>query len=126
MLDYSMMVPEGILVLKPHGSLSKEDFAGVSAAVDAYLSTHPKLHGVLIHAKEFPGWESFGGFSAHMKFVKDHHKQVERIAIVTDSPLANVAETLGKHFTSAEVKHFPFSDEDQSLEWLESSVPASA
>ena len=121
MLDYSIMKPEGILVLKPHAPLSKEDFGGLSAAVDAYLSDHPKLRGVMIHAKGFPGWESFGGFAAHMKFVRDHHKQVDRVAVVTDSPLANIAETLGKHFTSAEVKQFPFSDEDKSLDWLESA-----
>ena len=119
MLDYSIMKPEGVLVLKPRAPLSKEDFSGLSAAVDAYLSDHPKLHGVMIHTKGFPGWENFGGFTAHMKFVRDHHRQVERVAVVTDSPLANIAETLGKHFISAEVRHFPFSDEAKALEWLD-------
>ena len=45
MLDYSIMKPDGILVLKPGAPLSKEDFDGLSAAVDDYLSDHPKLHG---------------------------------------------------------------------------------
>ena len=121
MLDYSIMVPEGILVLKPNAPLSKEDFSGLSAVADAYLSDHPKLHGVMIQTKGFPGWENFGGFMAHMKFVREHHKQVERVAVVTDSPIANIAEVLGKHFTSAEIRHFPFSDEAKSLEWLESA-----
>lgn len=119
MLDYSIMKPEGVLVLKPNAPLTKEDFAGVSAAVDAYLSDHAKLRGVLIRAKEFPGWKNFGGFTAHMRFVHDHHKQVERVAIVTDSPLAGIGEVLGKHFTLAEVRHFPFSDDAQSRAWLE-------
>jgi hypothetical protein len=61
MLDYSIMKPEGVLVLKPHAPLSKEDFDSLSAAVDSYLSDHAKLHGVLIHSKGFPGWENFGG-----------------------------------------------------------------
>ena len=65
MLSYSILKPDGILVLKPDSPLSKEDFVGLSAAVDTYLSDHAKLHGVLVHAKGFPGWESFGGFSAH-------------------------------------------------------------
>jgi hypothetical protein len=126
MLDYSIMNPEGILVLKPRAPLSKEDFNGLTSAVDAYLSDHPKLHGVMVQAKEFPGWENLGGFTAHMKFVKDHHKQVERIAIVTDSPVANLAETLGKHFTSAEVKHFPYAEQDESLDWLEGAPPSAS
>ena len=106
-----------VLVLKPHSPLNKEDFAGLSWVVDAYLSDHTKLHGVLVHAKGFPGWESFGGFTAHMHFVREHDKPVERIAFVTDSLFAGVAEKLGKHFTSAEVRHFLFSDDVRALEW---------
>jgi hypothetical protein len=119
MLDYSIMKPEGILVLKPHARLSKEDFDGLSAAVDSYLSDHANLHGVLIHSKEFPGWENFGGFAAHMHFVHEHHKKVKRVAVVTDSHIAGIAESLGRHFTSAELRHFPFSDEVKALDWLE-------
>ena len=117
MLDYSIMNPEGILVLKPHTPLSKADFEGLSAATDAYLSDHAKLHGVMIHTKQFPGWESFGGFTAHMHFVHDHHRKVERVAVVTDSPIA-IGESLVKHFSSAEVRHFPFAEDVQALDWL--------
>jgi SpoIIAA-like len=118
MLDYSILRPEGILVLEPHAPLGKEDFNRLSAAVDSYLSDHAKLHGVLVHASGFPGWENFGGFVAHMHFVREHHKKVERVAVVTDSPFAAIAESLGKHFTSAEVKHFPFADDLKALDWL--------
>ena len=118
MLDYSIMKPEGVLVLKPHAPLSKEDFGGLSAAVDAYLSDHVRLHGILIHTEKFPGWENFAGFTAHMHFVQDHHKRVERVAIVTDSPIAGMAEAFANHFTSAEVKHFPFPDDTAALDWL--------
>ena len=118
MLDYSIMTQEGILVVKPKGPLSKEDFGGLAAAADSYLSDHAKLHGVLVQAKGFPGWENFGGFAAHMHFVRDHHRKVERVAIVTDSPVASVAESLGKHFTSAEVRQFSFPDEKKAMDWL--------
>jgi len=119
MLEYSMKQPEGILVLRPGAPLSKEDFSGPGAAVNDYLTDHAKLRGVLIHSKGFPGWESFGGFTAHMRFVREHHKEVERVAIVTDSHFADMAERLGTHFTSAEVRHFPFSEEATALAWLE-------
>lgn len=121
MLDYSIMKPEGILVLKPRAPLSKEDFSGLSAAVDSYLIDHTGLHGILIHSRRFPGWENFAGFTAHMHFVHDHHKRIERVALVTDSPVAGMAEAFGKHFTSAEVKHFPFAADAEALGWLESA-----
>jgi hypothetical protein len=122
MLNYSIMKPEGILVLKPGAPLTKEDFGGLGAAVDAYLADHDRLHGVLIRTEAFPGWENFGGFSAHMHFVRDHHKKVERVAVVTDSKVASVAESLGKHFTKAEIRHFPFNAEAEALAWLEVPV----
>lgn len=121
MLDYSIMLPEGILVLNPSSPLTKEDFSGVSDVVDAYLSDHTKLQGVLIHSKIFPGWKNFGGFAEHMHFVSEHHKQVKRIAVVTDSWIAGIAESLGKHFTSAQIMHFPFSEEPKALEWLKAA-----
>ena len=122
MLDYSIMKPEGILVLKPQAPLTKEDFGSLDAAVDAYLSDHAKLHGVMVHAREFPGWEDFGGFTAHMRFFREHHNQVEKVAVVTNSPVAGIAEFLGKHFTSAEVKHFPYDDDLIALNWLETET----
>ena len=121
MLDYSIMTPQGILVLKPDAPLSEDDFTNLSGTVDTYLSDHAKLRGVLIHSREFPGWENFGGFTAHMHFVREHHKKVERVAVVTDSHFAAIAEALGKHFSSAEIKHFPFADNAKALEWLENA-----
>lgn len=119
MLNYSIMKPEGILLLRPSAPLSKDDFSSLSAEVDAYLAGHARLHGVMIQAKGFIGWENFGGFTAHMHFAREHHKKVERIAVVTDSHLAGVAEMMGKHFTSAEFRHFPFADDAKALEWLQ-------
>lgn len=121
MLDYSILKPEGILLIKPQMPLRKEDFADLSAAVDAYLAEHTTLHGVMIHTKGFPGWEDFDGFTAHMHFVRDHHQKVERVAIVTDSPFARLAESLGQHFTSAVIQRFPYADEGQALDWLKST-----
>lgn len=121
MLNYSLMKPEGILRLETHGPLTEQDFDSMSQDVDAFLAEHPKLHGVMVQAKDFPGWQNWAGFSAHMSFVRDHRKQVEQIALVTDSPLAGMAEFMGKHFTDAEVRHFSFTEDDQAMQWLHSA-----
>lgn len=118
MLDYSILMPEGILVLEPRTLLTKEDFSGLATEVDSYLTSHDRLQGVLIHAKAFPGWEDFDGFTAHMRFFREHHKKVARVAVVTDSPLASILESLGKHFVAADVRHFPYVDRAKALDWL--------
>lgn len=86
MLEYTILKPEGFLLLKPNESLSKEDFAELSASVDAYLADHASIHGALIHAEAFPGWENFAGLTAHISFVRNHRRKIERVALVTDSP----------------------------------------
>lgn len=121
MLEYTIMKPEGILVLKPNAALSQEDFAGLSASVDAYLADHDSLHGVLIQSESFPGWESFAGFTAHMRFVRDHQQRIERLALVTDSAVAPVAEAVARHFAAAEIRRFPFAEHEKALSWLKSS-----
>jgi hypothetical protein len=45
--------------------------------------------------------------AAHFRFVKDHHRQIKKVTLVTDSALGNVAEKLASHFLAAEIKHFP-------------------
>jgi hypothetical protein len=118
-LAYSIKLPEGILVLSPQGPLAKDDFAAVNTEVNAFLADHARLRGVMVHAKTFPGWDGMAGFGAHLHFVREHHFDIERLALVTDSQLAGVAEMLGKRFTSAKVRHFAFAQEAEAMAWLE-------
>jgi hypothetical protein len=50
----------------------------------------------------------------HLRFVRDHHQHVKKIAVVTDSLVGNVAEHITSHFISAEVKHFPAGEGEQA------------
>ena len=121
MLTFTLMKPEGILRLHPSGPLTEQDFERLRTEVDAYLMGHARLNGVLVRAAEFPGWENWAGFSAHMHFVHAHHTRVERIALVTDSAVAGLGEFLAEHFTSAEVRRFPLADERLAMQWLQAA-----
>jgi hypothetical protein len=118
MLEYKVLIPEGIAVLRPNGALTKADFDGLSKFIDAYLSKHKVLHGLVIHAKAFPGWDSFAGLISHIRFIKNHHQKVQKIALVTDSRIINAAEVFMKHFVSAQVKQFAYADYIVALAWL--------
>jgi hypothetical protein len=56
---------------------------------DPYTATGGAFIGIIIEAQEFPGWESIRAMAAHFRFVRDHHKQVKRVALVTNSALGN-------------------------------------
>ena len=118
MFSYSLLEPEGVLILKPDAPLKQEDFAGLTTTVDAYLAKHGKLHGALVYAEKFPGWEDVSGFTSHMHFVREHRTKVERIAVVTDSVIADVMESFAQFFTPAEVKRFHFGEYDAALAWV--------
>jgi hypothetical protein len=124
MLDYSITPPDGILELTPHAPLTKDDFERLGAAVDSYFAGQTKLRRVLIHAQGFPGWEDFGAMAAHMRFIEQHRNSIERVAIATDSHFAGIAAALGKYFSSAELRHFPFAEDARALAWLESPAHA--
>ena len=40
-----------------------------------------KLTGLLIEARSFPGWDSFGALIQHLKFLRDHHRKIDRVAV---------------------------------------------
>ena len=87
MISIEVLGVEGIIIVEPSGPLEEADFHKLAKEIDAYSEDKGRLTGLIIHTKEFPGWDDFSAFLHHMKFVKEHHKQIKRVAIVTDSKM---------------------------------------
>ena len=109
-----------IATLEPGGRLTEEDFADAAAAIDPVIEEEGDLAGILIASRSIPGWTSLGSFMAHLRFAKDHHRHVKRIAVCSDSSAAQHLPSLGSHFVSAEMKSFEFEDREDAMEWLRS------
>jgi len=118
MLDYELHRAEGILILIPGGPLESADFEKLVRDVDPYIMEKGKLNGLMIHVKSFPGWDNFAAFLSHMKFVKNHHQKVKKIAAVTGSGFLSIMPQVANHFIRAEVRHFDYDDKDAALNWL--------
>ena len=118
MLNHELRTNEGILIVRPEGPLSSDDFTHIAADVDAHLEAHGKLNGLMIHARRFPGWEDLWAVISHLKFVREHHRKIRRVAVVSDAAMLQVAPKIATHFVSAEVKQFPFEAEAEALAWL--------
>jgi tRNA U38,U39,U40 pseudouridine synthase TruA len=80
------------------------------------------VNGIIIHTKAFPGWEDFSAFQHHMKFVKDHHRRIRRVAVVTDSKLGSIVPNIARHFVSADIKHFEYEDMESAKTWIKGVV----
>ena len=120
MINYEILTKDAIVIVEPTGPLSEDDFTGLTESVDEYLETHDSLKGLLIHTSEFPEWENFKGFIGHMKFVKNHHRKIKKVALASNSRIASIAPKLTKHFVSAEVKAFAYEGSGDALTWLRS------
>jgi hypothetical protein len=111
------MKSNGVLLVKPHGPLRREDFDRLTNVVDPWIETNRTLGGVAICVEKFPGWEDFGSFVKHFKFVKSHERKVRRVAIAVDGVLPEIAAKLASHFIKAEVKKFPFEQAGAAVTW---------
>ena len=120
MIEYNLDTEHSILHVQPKSAIEKDDFVKLANAVDPHIEATGGLAGLIIEAPAFPGWDSFGAMVTHFCFVRDHHKRVRRIAVVTDSSMGDVAERLASHFVSAEIRHFPAGQIEVARQWISS------
>jgi hypothetical protein len=107
-----------VLGVRPDGPITREDVAMLTRAADEYLAGHPKIAGVMVETRTFPGFASIGAFADYARFIADHHARVRRIALVTDSGLAPVAEFMANHVVGVQMRHYPFAEGTVAQAWL--------
>ena len=118
MIEYDLDAEHSILHVQPKSAIEKDDFVKLAKAVDLHIEATGGLAGLIIEAPSFQGWKSFGAMVNQFRFVRDHHKRIQRMGVVTDSALGDVAEHLTSHFVSAEIKHFPAGQIDAARQWI--------
>ena len=118
MVEHELLPAEGLLILRPKGRLEAADFQSVAGQIDPYIEANGKLNGILLDAEAFPGWKDFAALLAHLKFVRDHHRKIQKIAVVSDSSFLSFAPKIASHFVRAEIRHFPQSNREEAIRWL--------
>jgi hypothetical protein len=118
MIEHTLDTEHSILYLRPKSALKQDDFVQLAKTVDPYIEKTGGLAGLIIEAPKFPGWESLGAMAAHFRFVRDHHKRIKKIGLVTDSAMGNVAENFASHFVSAEIRHFSAGELEAAKQWV--------
>lgn len=106
------------LVLEPSGPLNGRDLDGLTRRFDAYVVATDRVPSLVIRAGSFPAWADFATLLKHLRFIREHHRLIERVAIVSDARALDMAPRLGRHFVSADVRHFSASEFDAALAWV--------
>ncbi len=117
-LDYVLDQEEGLLEVHIAAPLNSLNFEVMTSAVDSYIEENGRLNGLLIHTKSFPGWEDLGSFISHIEFIKSHHKKIKKVALVTNSKLANIIPGFPQHFVNADIKNFSFNELREAKKWI--------
>ena len=107
----------GVLLVEPHGPLRSADFDRLRAKADGWIRVHGRLEGLVVHAREFPGWKDLDAFVDHLRFVRDHHRKVRRIAIATDAGFARWVSLVAKRFVDADLRTYPYDAVDAAVRW---------
>ena len=102
MIEYDLDTEHSILRVQPKSAIDKDDFVKLARAVDPHIEATGGLAGMIIETPGLPGWRSLGAMVNQFRFVRDHHKRIKRIGVVTDSHLGDVAEHFTSHFVSAD------------------------
>jgi len=118
MIEHTLDTEHSILLMRPQSAFQQADFEQLATVIDPYIEATGGLAGLIIESAAFPGWDSLGAMVKHVRFIRDHHKHIKKIAIVTDSALGDVAEHLASHFVAAEIKHFPAGELESARQWI--------
>jgi hypothetical protein len=117
-MDINLDENTSILYVKPTPPLKVEDFVQLTAIADAYLTTHGQLKGLVVETLKFPGWENLDAFKAHVKFISKHQSRIQKIAIVTDSQFAVIAEKVVGALVAPKLKRFSYGQTDLATQWI--------
>ena len=116
-VSHRLLPDKGVIVVEVTQALRARDFDELAVTADSWIEAHGQLQGLVIHARRFPGWENLGGLIRHIRFVRDHHRKIRRIAVAADGDLATIGPRIGEHFVQAEVKSFPYDGLDAAIAW---------
>lgn len=123
-LSFELVEEQGVLIMEPHGELEAADFDRLTARLDPYLRDAGALDGLMVVAEHFPGWDDFAALSSHVRFVREHHKKIRRVALVTSDRLVSAIPRFATRFVDAEVRAFPMHARDEALLWVGDSASA--
>jgi hypothetical protein len=107
-----------VLIVRPAGPIARKDVAALAKTADEYLAGHGTISGVMVHTPVFPGFASAAALADYVRFIADHHARVRRVALVTDSALAPIAQFVADHVVGLEMRHYTFGESASALEWL--------
>ena len=107
-----------LAILEPDGALTEHDFNHAAQMIDPFIEKYGELNGILIYTKSFPGWKDFAALSRHIRFIRNHHRKIKRLAFASDTSVIELSKTVAKPFVDAEIKLFSYDEFEKAKAWI--------
>lgn len=107
------------IVIRASGVLDARDYELAVPEIENAMALAAGPLRVLIRLEDFRGW-NLGGLWQDLKFLRAHHGDFGRVAVVGDGALEKWGTALSGPFVGAETRFFPADREVDARRWLES------
>ena len=97
--------------------LFADDFQQITPEVDSFISQHGKIR-LLVDVSSFNGWNNAAALLKHIQFIKDHHRNVERIAVVGVRSWQHWVIGVIRMIVHPEVRAYDRSQQSEALHWI--------
>ena len=119
MLKIDIRTRENIAIITPEGRISSDQIDALAQQVNDYINEFDQVPNLVLLTKSVPYWQDFNALKNHLKFVRDHHNLVSKVAIVSDSKLLWLAKSVVDHFVTAKVRRFNEDAMDDAIAWAQ-------
>ena len=97
--------------------LGADDFQKLGAVADALIQKHGTVR-LLLDGTHFQGWENLEAAEAHFGFVKNHHHNVERLAVIAGAEWQHWMAAMAGFFLHPVIKVFDKGELEAAQNWL--------
>jgi hypothetical protein len=105
-------------ILEPSGTLTKRDLDALTQRFNDRVNATDRIPNLVVHTPSFPSWASFAALLRHLRFIRDHHRLIGKVALVSDARVLDLAPRVARHFVAADIRHFPADGLDEALDWV--------
>jgi hypothetical protein len=117
MIELEINERDDLVIATPSGALTADDISAMAAKINDFINEHDRVPNLVLHAKSLPHWKDFDALKHHLKLVRDHHKLVKKVAIVSDRKLIWLLRPIADQFTGAKLRRFPERAYDDAVNW---------
>ena len=106
-----------VITISLIGLLDQEVYARIDDDL-ANLFSEVERPRVLLDLRQFDGWLALGALRQHLGLIRDYRHRPQKLAVVSNGPLQQIAQRLINSFSKAETQTFSSSDLLAAQEWI--------